>query len=220
MQDEIIIRRCQRNDISSLRRLAADTAYFGQPCEYFFPDRELLADLIMEYFARYEPEHTWVAEYKGDVIGYLAANFNEHRCALYTILCILPLSLFKALMRGKIWDRRTLRLLWFNLCCVLSRQNRLIKVDSKKFPVQIHQNVKEDFRGQKVGSRLVASFLEDIDKRRVGVRFRALRQEKDFKFFERYGFNLHDCRQVPVWEEWLNRKPLYFMEYVRNNQES
>lgn len=218
-QDEVIIRNCQQQDIPSLRKLAADTAYFGQPCEYFFPDRELLADFIMEYYVRFEPEHTLVAEYNGDIIGYLSASFDERRCLLYNIFLILPRALIKALIRGKICNKKILRLLWYNLRCILSAQSRLAEINLGRYPVQFHQNIKEGFRGKRVGSRLVLSFLEDIDKRSLGVRFRALRQEKNFGFFERYGFRLHDCRRMPIWEEWLGKTPLYFMEYVRDSKE-
>ena len=219
MQDEVIIRHCQPQDIPSLRTLAVDTAYFGEPGEYFFPDRELLADMIMEYYARYEPEHTWVAEYRGDIIGYLSASFDERKSLLCSALRILPFSLIKALIRGRLWDKKTLRLLWYNLRCAFKGESRLAGVNPKQYPVQFHQNIKEGFRGMRVGSRLVLSFLENVDKQNLGVRFRALRQEKNFGFFEKYDFRLHDCRRVNAWEEWLGRKPLYFMEYVRENKQ-
>ncbi|UCD15945.1 MAG: GNAT family N-acetyltransferase [Candidatus Omnitrophota bacterium] len=216
MQNDVIIRQCQEKDIRVLRKIAVDTAYFGSPCEHFFPDRELLADLIMEYYVRYEPEHTWVAEFDGNVVGYLCAGFDEARYSRYMLWRILPKAFIKAFGRGKIFSKKTLWLIWYNIYAYCCKQGRLTALDEKKYSVHIHQNVKEGFRGKKIGSRLVESFLEYVDSRRKGVRFRALRRQDAFSFFERYGFQRHDCRRMPVWEKWLGKEPLYFMEYVRD----
>ncbi|MFH0763337.1 MAG: GNAT family N-acetyltransferase [Candidatus Omnitrophota bacterium] len=213
--DDVKIRLSREQDLPGLRRLVADTAYFGGPCEHFFPDREFLADLIMEYYIRYEPEHTWVAEFKGEVAGYLSAGFDEGKYSRYMLSNIVPKSLWGALRRGKVWSRHSGRLVFYNLWAALTGQARLSAADKKKYPVHIHQNVKEGLRGRKIGSRLVEAFLEFADRKKAGVRFRALRQQESFPFFERYGFRRHDCRRVPVWERWLGKQPLYFMEYVR-----
>lgn len=213
---DVIIRTARDEDLPALRALAVDTAYFGKPCEHFFPDRELLADLIMEYYARYEPEHTWVADLGGEVVGYLSAGFDEERYSEHMRRKILLPAVKKALARGKLWDRRTGRLAWYNLKAALGLQPRLKPADKKKYPVHIHQNVREGYRGMKLGTRLVEAFLAEVEQRKVGVRFRALRQEDRFGFFERYGFRRHDCRRAGVWEQWLGRSPLYFMEYVRD----
>jgi hypothetical protein len=43
-----------------------------------------------------------------------------------------------------------------------------------------------------------------------------LREENRFRFFEKYGFRLIDCKRAPIWEQWLNKRPLYYMEYLRD----
>jgi len=216
MNKKVLIRKCEIRDIPALRDLAADTAYFGESCEYFFPDRELLADLIMGYYLLYEPEHTWVAEYDGNIVGYLSAGMNEKRYTLYMIGNIIPKALLKAFLRGKIWNIKTLKLIKYNILCFLRRETSMKKVCPKKYRVHIHQNVKVNYRGKKIGSELVEKFLEYIEPKKAGIRFKALRQENRFNFFEKYGFRLHDCKRVPTWEQWLNKSPLYYMEYVRD----
>ncbi|MBU1125658.1 MAG: GNAT family N-acetyltransferase [Candidatus Omnitrophica bacterium] len=217
MAEEVLIRTFKEQDRQALRTLVADTAYFGSPCEYFFPDRELLADLIMEYYMSYEPDHLWVAEYNTEVIGYLSAGTDEARYSRHLLKDIIPQSLSKTLRRGHLWDKRTARLIWFNLWAFLKAEARLRKVDKKKFPVHIHQNMRDGFRGKGVGSLLVKNFIAFVDKENLGVSFRALRQQDAFPFFERYGFKRLDCRRMTTWEHWLGKSPLYLMEYIRES---
>lgn len=211
---EVVVRTACAGDRDALRALCVDTAYFGSPCEFFFPDRELLADLIMEYYIRYEPHHTWVAEYGGEVVAYLSAGFSEAEYTRTMLKKILPGAIARALGRGMIWDRRTAKLIGYNFLTFLSGQARLPASDHRTYPVHIHQNTKEGFRGRGLGRKLLEAFLHTVKKEGAsGVRFRALRSESRFPFFDTYGFTRLACRRVSSWERWLKRSPLYFMEY-------
>lgn len=214
--DKVIIRKYQAQDRQAIRKLCCDTAYFGDPCEEFFPDRELLADLIMNYYTDYEPEHTWVAEYRDDIIGYLCAGISEARYNYLVTLKVLPFSFLKAFARRKIWDIRTSRLIKYNVRSFFTKEVVLKKADCKKYSVHIHQNIKQGFRGKGIGSELVEAMLKEIKDKASGIRFRALRQKPGFFFFEKYGFKKIDCRRVKTWEKWLGKSPLYFMEYEKS----
>ena len=217
-KEKVLIRTAVPSDSGPLKNIAADTAYFGQPCENFFPDRELLAELIMEYYVGYEPEHTWVAEYHGEPVGYLSACFDEKNYSRKMLVRILPQAVFQALRRGKIWDRRLFRMLIYNIQTALKRQSALAALDRGKHYVHIHQNIRDGLRGMKIGTRLLEKFLEYADENRAAVRFRALRGQDRFPFFEKYGFVRKDVKRVRSWEQWLGREPLYFMEYVREKK--
>ncbi|MDP8290169.1 MAG: hypothetical protein P9M02_04285 [Candidatus Susulua stagnicola] len=219
MEQNIIIRKYQSDDREALCKLSCDTAYFGDPCEVFFPDRKLLADLIMSYYTDYEPEHIRVADFRGEVVGYISAGLNESLYSQRMLLNIVPFSLIKALCRRKIWDIRILRLILYNFLFGISGEGRLKKLSSKEFPAHIHQNIKHGFRGKGIGSKLFDSLYQDIQKKTKGIRFKALRQEPRFSFFERYGFQLFDCRRAKIWEKWLGKSPLYLMEYGKKFHE-
>jgi len=219
MEQNIIIRKYQPDDREVLRKLSCDTAYFGNPCEVFFPDRKLLADLIMSYYTDYEPEHIWVADYNGEVVGYVSAGLSESRYCRLMLLKIIPCSIIKALCGRKIWDRRTWRLIVYNFLFWITGNGKLKKLNRKEFPAHIHLNIKYGFRGKGIGSKLFDSLYQDIQKKTKGIRFKALRQEPRFSFFERYGFQLFDCRRVKIWEKWLGKSPLYFMEYGKKFHE-
>ncbi|NQT28407.1 MAG: GNAT family N-acetyltransferase [Candidatus Omnitrophica bacterium] len=212
--DNILIRKYDSRDRKALEDICCDTAYFGEPCDFFFSDRRLLADLTIKYYLDYEPEHIWVAEYKNEAVGYVSACLDESRLSRIMPFKIIPFVFLKALIRGEIWSKRTGRLIVYNLKCFLSKEAVLQKIDRKKFPVYIHQNIKKEFRGRGIGSRLVMALLDEVEEQKLpGIRFRALRQEPRFLFFEKFGFKQIDCKRVKSWETWLKKKPLYFMEY-------
>jgi len=213
MGENIVIRKYQSSDREVLRKLSCDTAYFGDPCEVFFPDRKLLADLIMSYYTDYEPEHIRVADYNGEVVGYISVSLSESRYNRFMLLKIIPCSVIKALCRRKIWDRRTLRLILYNFLFGISGSGKLKKINRKEFPAHIHQNIKYGFRGKGIGSKLFDALFRELKEKTKGIAFKALRQEPKFSFFEKYGFQLFDCRRVKVWERWLNKSPLYLMGY-------
>jgi len=212
----VVIRKFRPADRGSLFRLCCDTAHFGNSCETFFPDREFLGDLIMAYYTDYEPEHTWIAQYQQEVVGYLCAGIDEAKYNRIVTFKIMPKALFGALKRKKIWDRRTGRLIKYNAQSFFRGEAALKKISHKEFPAHIHMNIKEGIRGKGIGSKLVEAMLKELKTKTLGIRFRALRQEPNFLFFERYGFKLLDCRRVKTWEQWLDKKPLYFMEYGIN----
>lgn len=216
IRSEVTIRKACLEDSRILRDIAVDTAYFGSSSDMFFSDREFLADLLMEYYPLYEPEHTFVAVYKGEVIGYLASTYDYNKYRRIFKSRILPKALFKMILRFKMFSFKTLRMIYFNVTAAITKQTKLNSLSIKDYPVYIHQNMKDGYRGIGIGADLVEAFLKDAKASGVkGIRFRSLRSVDNFKFFTRYGFVLSDCRRVPAWEKWYKKEPLYLMEYGR-----
>jgi GNAT superfamily N-acetyltransferase len=215
--EDIAIRKYNAADEQQLKALCCDTAYFGEPCEAFFNDRELLADLVMKYYTDYEPEHLWIAQHQQEIVGYICGYFDESAYNKVMFSKIALPSLMRALIRGKLWHRKTSRMIGYMLKSLFSQEGKLKSLDCRKFPVHIHQNVKNGFRGRGIGRKLLMVLLEEVSKAGLcGIKFRALRLEPCFPFFEKYGFNKFDCRRVKNWEAWLGKAPLYFMEYGKS----
>jgi GNAT superfamily N-acetyltransferase len=211
---DIFIREGKERDILNLRKLAAATAYFGDPGSHFFSDSELLADLIINYYLYYEIEHLWVAELDNEIIGYVCGHFNQRSYMRCIVFKILPRALTKALLRAKIFSLKSLKLLYYNLRHLIALQEIPAK-DVQKYSVHIHQNIRKGFRGRGVGSKLLDRFLSAVDKDKLGMQFKALRETDRFKFFERYGFKRYYYRRAYVWERWLGKSPLYYIGYIR-----
>src|SRR5208283_2054701 len=115
MGTDVHIRPYEPRDRAAVRQICADTADAGQPVERFFPDREVIADLLMNYYTRFEPQSAWVVD-KGDgVVGYLTGCLNTKRFLRVMTWRIGPWLFFKALVRGTFFRPQTLRLFRANI---------------------------------------------------------------------------------------------------------
>ena len=153
------IRPYQPSDRAGLRQICCDTADAGQPVERFFPDREVFGDLLTDYYTEYEPQSAFVAENNGEVIGYLTGCVDTERFMRVMTWRIVPVVLLKALFRGTLWHPQTVRLLRANVSLWLkSGYRNSAALDD--YPAHLHVNVREGYRGQRLGQRLVETFCE------------------------------------------------------------
>ena len=161
------IRPYQPPDRAGVRQICCDTADAGQPVERFFPDREVFGDLLTNYYTEHEPQSVFVAENDGEVVGYLTGCLDTKRFVRVMARRIVPAVLLKALFRGTLWHPQTVRLLRPNLPMWLKGGYRN-SAPLDDYPAHLHVNVREGFRGQRLGQRLVEAFCERA--RAAGVR--------------------------------------------------
>jgi GNAT superfamily N-acetyltransferase len=161
------IRPYEPSDRAGLRQICCDTADAGQPVERFFPDREVFGDLLTDYYVKYEPQSTFVADNGGEVVGYLNGCLDTKRFLSTMKWRIVPVVLVKALLRGTLWHPQTMRLLRTNIGLWL-KNGRRTGPAFDDYPAHLHVNVRQGFRGQRLGQRLVATFCERA--RDAGVR--------------------------------------------------
>ena len=161
------IRPYEPRDRAGLRQICCDTADAGQPVESFFPDREVFGDLLTNYYTEFEPRSTFVADNGGEVVGYTTGCLDTKRFLSTMKWRIVPVVLVKALLRGTLWHPQTVRLLRANLGLWLKSGHRTGPT-LDDYPAHLHVNVREGFRGQRLGQQLVAMFCERA--RAAGVR--------------------------------------------------
>ena len=99
----IAIRPYEPRDRAAVREICCDTADGGEPSERFFPDREVLADLVTRYYTDFAPQTSWVAEQDGQVMGYLTGCLDTRRSLRTTLWRIVPAAFLKAIGRGLFW---------------------------------------------------------------------------------------------------------------------
>jgi ribosomal protein S18 acetylase RimI-like enzyme len=163
---ELQIRPYEPRDRAGLRQICCDTADAGQPVERFFPDREVFGDLLTNYYTEHEPQSTFVADQGGEVVGYVTGCLDTKRFLSTMKWRIVPVVLVKALLRGTLWHPQTVRLLRANLGLWLKGGHRTGPTFDD-YPAHLHVNVRQGFRGQRLGQRLVEAFCERV--RAAGV---------------------------------------------------
>jgi ribosomal protein S18 acetylase RimI-like enzyme len=151
------IRPYQPRDRASVRQICCDTADAGQPAERFFPDREVMGDLLTNYYTEYEPESVFVADNNGEVVGYITGCVDTSRFVRRMAWRIVPVVFVKALFRGTLWHPQTIRFVRPNLSMWLKGGvGKETKLDD--YPAHLHVNVRNGFRGQRLGQQLVERF--------------------------------------------------------------
>ena len=184
-----IIRPYAAGDRAALRRICCDTADAGRRVEAFFDDRELIADLLTNYYTDFEPESAWVAEQAGEVVGYLTGCRDTGRFRRIMFGRIAPQALFKAFWRGTWWAASTRRL----IRCNLPTWWRLLghrAIPLAGYPAHLHINLRPGMQGQGIGRQLINQFLAQL--RAAGIPGVHLSAREDnmaaLAFFEKRGF--------------------------------
>ena len=205
MHESWIIRPYAAGDRAALRRICCDTADAGRPVEAFFDDRELIADLLMNYYTDFEPASAWVAEQAGgpaiaggpgiagEVVGYLTGCRDTSRFRRIMFWWIVPRALFKAFWRGTWWAASTRRLIRYNLpICWRALGRRAIPLAG--YPAHLHINLRPGMQGQGIGRQLINQFLAQL--RSAGIPGVHLSAREDnitaIAFFEKIGFARFD----------------------------
>ena len=186
-------------DRGALHRIAADTAFFGDPVERFLPDRRLFLDAFYAYYTDREPAHSWVACAAGEVVGFVVGAVDTAAQQRSWRREILPRVAWRAL-RGRYhlgWAtwRYTARVARAAL------RGEFAQPDLVAYPAHLHINVDRQWRGQGIGAGLMAAYLGQL--RRLGVPGVHLSttdlNRAACRLYERTGFRLLDARPTTVW---------------------
>ena len=164
--EEVVIRPYRASDRAAVRQLCCDTADRGEPVEQFFPDREVFADLLTNYYIEYEPGSLWVAERPGSLIGYLTGCLDGRRYRRLMWQSIIPRAACRALIRGTWCSKPVWRLAQAAAATWRSSGLRL-QPDLQGHPGHLHINLQHGFRGRGIGLKLIGQFL--AQGRQAGV---------------------------------------------------
>ncbi len=194
---DVRVRPYEPRDRDAIRRLACDTADRGEPVERFFPDRELVAELLTRYYTDYEPGSTWVADVGDQVVGYVTGCLDTRRYQHTMYARIVPRAIYRAVLRGTLLAPETWRLVWASAFTLL-RGGLQRRVPLDRYAAHLHINLRNEFRGRRLGARLVHCFLDQAKRAgatgiHVGVRGD---NPRACRLFERLGFTV--LQRCPV----------------------
>jgi ribosomal protein S18 acetylase RimI-like enzyme len=202
------VRQYRPADAASVRHVYAETAFFGEPVEAFFEDRELFADLGVAPYLLAFPEHIFVAQAGAQVVGYVLGSPSGEASVHRARLRLLPAVLLRAVLLRYRIGRRSLRYFAANLLAFL--HGELLEVRDPRFPANLHSNVLGPYRGQGIGRALICRYLEHLQEAGVpGVHLVTTElNEAALHLYESLGFELLAQRQTNVWRPYLGRSVL------------
>lgn len=189
MNSEILIRQFTQNDRADVRRMSCQTAFLGSPFKNFIDDEEILADALTSYYTDYEPESCFVAVSNEKVVGYIIGSKDVTGMSKALQSKIIFSIIKKLVRRGVFFKKNTLKF-FFRVLFSAVKGEFFAPNFSREYPATLHVNIDERFRGQQVGSRLIAHYLNFLKINKIqGVHFGTL-SEKAKDFFIKSGFSL------------------------------
>ncbi|MBI3321275.1 MAG: GNAT family N-acetyltransferase [Candidatus Omnitrophica bacterium] len=193
----VVIRPYEVRDRAAIRTLACETADRGGPVERFFLDREIFADLATRYYTDDEPRASWVADHAGAVVGYLTGCLESRRYWRTMMQRIVPQTALRALAHRAVWSRKTWRLVVSSVE-TWRRGGFRRQIPLDRYPAHLHVNVKDGFRGQRIGFQLVEQFLAQVRAAQVGGIHVVVRSDNRpaCALFKRLGFTV--WRRCPM----------------------
>jgi ribosomal protein S18 acetylase RimI-like enzyme len=156
---EFSIRPYRPTDREAVLRIAADSAFFGEPVEAFLEDRCLFCDFFYAYYIDFEPEYAWVACADATVVGFLVGSRDTRARPRRWLRSILP-----RVARGFLRGGYHLGRLTFRYVSRLAGESlkRHISPDPDAFPAHLHVNLAADWRNVGLGRRLMVTFLDQL----------------------------------------------------------
>lgn len=195
------IRPYRAEDRDGLFRIAADTAFFGDPIEIYLEDRRIFLDAFYAYYTDFEPEHCWIATSDDTVVGFLTGCIDtaqKDKIANKKIIPKVLVRLITGYYRVGPKARRYIWRMWSS-----KRKHLFPAVDLKEYPAHLHINVDEKWRGYGIGIRLMQMYLDQLTYLQIpGVHLGTTSENAAAcKLYEKLGFQLLDEKPSNLWKD-------------------
>ncbi|MGQ9600747.1 MAG: GNAT family N-acetyltransferase [Anaerolineae bacterium] len=187
-----------------MRRVYADTAFFGETVGVFFDDRELFADLGVSVYTDNYADYIFVADSAGKVIGYvLGSPTGDVDVRAHTVKS-LPRVLGRLVTCHYRIGRKTfihaVMNVWAGLC------GELLEIRSPMYPANLHINLEAGYRGYGLGTALMRAYLDKLKSAGVpGVHVVTTnRNEAALQLYRRAGFQLLQEKRTRIWQRYVS----------------
>jgi ribosomal protein S18 acetylase RimI-like enzyme len=186
---EILLRPYEASDRAAVRRVCFQTGFMGEPADWMWRDEESFADIFSGYWTDREPESATVAEFHGEVVGYLLGSVDSRK-----VWNAGKLFAHHAFGRGMVLRPGTAGVMWRMIGDGISDSihHRLPPATyyDKRWPAHLHIDLLPVCRRRGVGESLVGRWLDNLRKLGVpGCHLQTMSQNtRAVSFFEKMGF--------------------------------
>lgn len=204
-----------RDDQRGIGAICCDAAFLGSPIDPIFIDRSWFANAMVAPYLLWEPEHTWVAEDDGHLVGYLTASLSESfgYVRAYMLGTRILTELIPRYVTGK-YDGypRSKRFAEFIITKGLSQIPK-----HPQNTAHFHFNVSASHRHRGVGQRLLSAFeatLKTQGEKRYYAEVMSSARGRSERDFEALGYRIYDKVKTTVFEPEVT--DLYVLCVVRD----
>ena len=202
---KLTIRPYQPTDREMVFRIAADSAFFGEPVEAFFEDRRLFYEAFFRAYTALEAEQGWVACAGDEVVGFLMGCTDTVRLRRRLARQILPEATWQ-ILRGRYHIGARTRRYALGLALGALR-GEFFQATPTFYPAHLHVNLARDWRGRGLGRRLTEAYLYVLQRLGIpGVHVHTTSLNMAAcRLYEKLGFRLLDSRPTRLWEYVLDQ---------------
>jgi len=201
---DVVVRSYRSEDRDGVRRVYANTAFFGRPVEAYFDDRELFADLGVSVYTDHYPDYIFVADDAGKVTGYILGSPTGDVGVHAHTLKSLPGILGRLATRRYRVGRKTL--VYVGISMRAGLHGELLEVHSAEYPANLHINLEAGYRGCGLGAALMRAYLGKLRSEEVpGVHLVTTnRHRAALRFYRRVGFQLLQEKRTQMWQRYVD----------------
>ena len=195
----LVVRPYQVPARQAVFRIAADTAFFGEPVENFLEDRQLFFDLFYRYYTDFVSSAGFVACADEEIVGFVLGSLDTRRQQRTLLRLLLP-----GVSRGILARRYTIgpKAWRYGISLLKSAvRQEFARCDLSIYPAHLHINVDAGWRGRGLGRRLMGAYIEHLQALGIpGVHLHTTNiNETACVLYERLGFSLLDARWTGLW---------------------
>lgn len=195
---EIIIRKFIPADEKAIENITYHTGFKGEGLEGrdYFNDRRLFYLIFIAYYARYEPEHFFVAEdtESGQVFGFICGTLDTEK----QVQRFKRLMLWRLIVRAVFftsWRYPKTMLTALKLAFMLIDEPAIANPEvnlQEQYPAHLHINILPEYQRTGTGSRLISTFENHLKNQGVcGVHLGTTsRNTKAVPFYKKHGYHI------------------------------
>jgi RimJ/RimL family protein N-acetyltransferase len=189
-----LIRLFQPSDEAEVRRIAMETAWYGQSLRPWMDDVLFVSEALVGYYLRHQQPWLWVLEEQSRVVGYLTGcpdTADQHRQWRRDTLPRMA----RLFMHAHRWRHRCY---WHMLGHTLRAAPAFTRLrkDLDDFPAHLHCNLDASARGQGHAAELVQAFMDRLQTQNIPGVFITTSSDAGKRFFAKLGF--HKLRGVSL----------------------
>jgi len=212
----LTIRKYQRADRETIRRLCCDTGFLGNPIDPVFEDRELFADYLTAYYTDWEPESSFVLEVNGEVHGYLLGSRRPLRQQMHSFY--QNLSLFvRGISRYYRYNEASRKFVHW----IMFQGWKEVPAAPRR-TAHFHINLLADARNIASTRALMNAYLKYLHacgEKRVYGQMVVFESRRGSKMFERYGFKVLNKSEITKYRE-IHPEPVYLCTVIKDLDEN
>jgi ribosomal protein S18 acetylase RimI-like enzyme len=206
----VTIRRCRKSDQKGVMNVCYHTGYMGDDATGHFCNKKLFGLLFCLYYPRYEPEHCWVAEDNGKIVGYILGSPNTTRQEKIFLARIGWRILFRALLVTPLFYPQDFKLILHFIR--LPRSSVPDQEINERYPAHLHIDILEAFQHKGIGTQLMTRFEDHMRELKVqGIHLGT--SEGNYKavpFYKKLGYKIIHIDKMGMWPDAPEKRGLLF----------